>query len=511
MTGAGRTAIENYLSTSYNPVDVVIGGQTFAVTRNGQDILVAAGVQTSTGDLVPTTGVASGGPSQAVKNGVGNILHDFGNAIKGVFDAVSQLFTDLGKILTDIFSGNLGASGNAVADHINSSSDNQGQDNAKPVILDLDGDGVEINVNGNVSFDIDGDGYLEQTSWAGPDDGFLVIDLMEGGERSTGSGDGKITEVKELILSKWVEGGVATDLQALATFDSVASRGGNNDGVLNAADGIWDELKVWQDANQNGVVHTGEMKTLASLGITQINLAYDNGEKFDNLANDVSFQGTSLLGVASFIRNGTTVVGGVGDVSLAYDAEGWRRVDILDAAGNVTGYEIQFESGAKLRYATVAAGLVASDSRNNVNLDAEVLDGATGNANANNLDAAGHTRNVRISGGAGDDTIAGGANDDMLSGDSGADQIRGWDGNDMIFIDRADLGSPGGVLGGQGVDTIVVTGTRSVNFGLQALEAEVAIGGDGADTISGGGCTRTSQFAVARTMIAYGAATVMMI
>ena len=47
-----------------------------------------------------------------------------------------------------------------------------------PLVLDLDGDGVETtNVNDQwVVFDLDGDGVKNRTGWAGADDGFLVFD-----------------------------------------------------------------------------------------------------------------------------------------------------------------------------------------------------------------------------------------------------------------------------------------------------------------------------------------------
>jgi hypothetical protein len=52
-------------------------------------------------------------------------------------------------------------------------------DSWDPVVLDLDGSGIDITnrTDSTVYFDVDGDGYREQTAWAGPNDGLLVIDL----------------------------------------------------------------------------------------------------------------------------------------------------------------------------------------------------------------------------------------------------------------------------------------------------------------------------------------------
>jgi len=92
-----------------------------------------------------------------------------------------------------------------------------------PVVLDLNGNGVEISLSTKAAFDYDGDGFREPTAWVAPGDGFLVIDLNADGTR--GAGDGKIDQAKELVLSMWGPAG-STDLQAVD---------GNNAGLMLAA------------------------------------------------------------------------------------------------------------------------------------------------------------------------------------------------------------------------------------------------------------------------------------
>jgi len=81
-----------------------------------------------------------------------------------------------------------------------------------PVVLDLNGNGVEISLSYKAAFDYDGDGFREPTAWVAPGDGFLVIDLNADGTR--GAGDGKIDQARELVLSMWGPAG-STDLQAV--------------------------------------------------------------------------------------------------------------------------------------------------------------------------------------------------------------------------------------------------------------------------------------------------------
>ncbi|MCA3512583.1 MAG: hypothetical protein IOC96_05040, partial [Rhodobacter sp.] len=103
-------------------------------------------------------------------------------------------------------------------------------------------------------------------------------DLNADGSR--GAGDGKIDQAKEVVLSLWGDAGM-TDMEALAKardasgtliFDS------NGDGKLTAADTAWNEFRVWQDADQDGVTDAGELKTLDEMGFTQIGLTYDDGD-----------------------------------------------------------------------------------------------------------------------------------------------------------------------------------------------------------------------------------------
>ncbi|MBT3140349.1 hypothetical protein DS909_17705 [Phaeobacter gallaeciensis] len=305
----------------------------------------------------------------------------------------------------------------------------------RPIVLDLDNDGVEIRYGSFVFFDKDGDGDQEQTSWAAPDDGFLVLDLDADGTR--GSGDGKIDQVRELAFWLWGAEG-DTDLQALArAFDD------NNDNILNAQDAVWSDLKIWQDLGQDGETDIGELKTLSAWGITQINLTYDDKSTYSDTTDDITVFGNRLHGLASFSRDGSAltelgnlqtdgsylVEGGVGDMTLSYNTLGWRRTptDI--------GYSIEFESGAVQHYAVLGG----SDSAT-LDLVAGWLDGASGNNEANTLTASGHTRSVVIAGGAG---------------------------NDVVFFDHADInGINAHISGGAGIDTAIYTDTTGLSFDL---------------------------------------------
>ena len=155
------------------------------------------------------------------------------------------------------FDGEFGVQGSYAKD--NEGSDEPASDAAKPVIIDLDGDGVEVNAAAQISFDWDNDGFLESGNWAAADDGFLVIDLEADGTFGSNGGDGVIDKGREIALSQWATDEEFTDLQALAEardehgnliFDS------NSDGVLNDQDDIWAQLCKYPGSHPPAPHHT---------------------------------------------------------------------------------------------------------------------------------------------------------------------------------------------------------------------------------------------------------------
>jgi hypothetical protein len=166
-----------------------------------------------------------------------------------------------------------------------------------PIILDLDGDGIEMKSikKSKAMFDMNGDGSRDDTGWVGKGDGFLVIDR---------NNDGLITSASELSFAA-EDPKARSDLEALAALDS------NNDRVINNDDARFKELKVWVDANANGVTDAGELKTLEAVGITEIGLA---GRAVDGTAK---IGDNVLISTATFKRsNGGT--GTLGNVALAF-------------------------------------------------------------------------------------------------------------------------------------------------------------------------------------------------
>ncbi|WP_139020563.1 calcium-binding protein [Bradyrhizobium sp. ORS 285] len=136
-----------------------------------------------------------------------------------------------------------------------------------PLVLDLDGNGISFTIQeaSRARFDIDKDGFAEPVGWIGGDDGFLVRDL---------NGNGVVDDVGELFGNE-NESGFAQLAQLDGNHDGVVSAlddglaDFNGDGVIDAAD-TFASIKVWVDANEDGITNAGELKSLADLNIVAI-------------------------------------------------------------------------------------------------------------------------------------------------------------------------------------------------------------------------------------------------
>ena len=119
--------------------------------------------------------------------------------------------------------------------------------------------------------DLDADGFAQRTGWVKPDDALLAIDR---------NGNGRIDDITELFGDGDTDG--FTELREL---DS------NNDGVIDAQDTEFANLRVWQDRDQDGVSDTDELQGLTAAGITSINAnATESGTT--NAGHEVSHTST---------------------------------------------------------------------------------------------------------------------------------------------------------------------------------------------------------------------------
>ena len=63
----------------------------------------------------------------------------------------------------------------------------------------------------------------------------------------------------------------------------------NHDGVIDAEDAVYGRLRVWIDANHDGIAQPDELHTLNSLGIQRFSLAYRESRRVDGFGNEFRY------------------------------------------------------------------------------------------------------------------------------------------------------------------------------------------------------------------------------
>ncbi|HAS6327390.1 TPA: hypothetical protein ACGU7T_004125, partial [Vibrio vulnificus] len=219
-------------------------------------------------------------------------------------------------------SGSTGGEGGTQGDAVHEGSNNSDrQRRIDPLVLDLDGDGLDFLSldNSQAKFDLTGNGFATHTSWLSGDDGFLAIDK---------NNDGSINNIDELFGRE-----DATGFEELELLDS------NGDGKISIEDAAFEQLLIWQDKNGDGASTQEELKKLSDYNITEISLdrSASGAEKNDVLLEEVGHYVTVdangnrqeyLLGDVLFSTR-PTYSEFVGEVTLT---------DAAKAIANIQGY-----------------------------------------------------------------------------------------------------------------------------------------------------------------------------
>ena len=204
-----------------------------------------------------------------------------------------------------------------------------------PLILDLDGDGIETtSVYFGAYFDHGGDGVAELSAWIDTDDGMLVMDR---------NGDGFVNDGGELFgdQTPMADGSRAADgFAALAALDD------NGDGVIDARDAAFAQLRVGKNVEEGVDEHDYlELYTLDEMGITSISLVTEPDGSVDqmgNIRNRVGSFETSdgeQREIAAYTLQSDPIFGDPGelieiteDVAALPDLDGYGQVTDLSQA-----------------------------------------------------------------------------------------------------------------------------------------------------------------------------------
>src|ERR1700743_1689041 len=129
---------------------------------------------------------------------------------------------------------------------------------SSPVIVDVGDEGFHLtDAAHGVLFAADASSGLEQIAWTatGCSHGF----------RGVAGADGMVHNLSQLFgnLTPQPQSATPNGFAALAVYD-LAENGGNGDGVIDARDAIFSKLRLWIDANHDGISQPEELHTLPS-------------------------------------------------------------------------------------------------------------------------------------------------------------------------------------------------------------------------------------------------------
>ena len=220
---------------------------------------------------------------QQVSGTVGQTYQDAVNAIATAMEQVAGALTVVEQSIVKAFldfSLGLGRKINgleqSVSDFLTGIQDlfRQAEITRSPLVLDLNGDGVStVAMSAGVHFDQNNNRFAELSGWVAPSDGLLVRDL---------NGNGQIDGGGELFGDNTL---LANGQKAANGFISLAELDANMDDIVDGIEAAAAGIKIWKDANQNGITDAGELLALNQAGVSSIATGYSAASSVDAQGN----------------------------------------------------------------------------------------------------------------------------------------------------------------------------------------------------------------------------------
>lgn len=153
-----------------------------------------------------------------------------------------------------------------------------------PIIIDTEGEGFHLTsaVSG-VTFDISGTGKPVQIAWTDArfNNAFLALP----------GADGVVHNGKDLFgnFTPQPQSPHPNGFLALAQYDK-PDNGGNGDGIIDEHDQVFSQLRLWIDANHDGICQRDELHRLPELGVYSLALNYTESRRIDQFGNQFRYK-----------------------------------------------------------------------------------------------------------------------------------------------------------------------------------------------------------------------------
>src|SRR5437588_5569175 len=143
------------------------------------------------------------------------------------------------------------------------------------------------NVDNGVRFDLNSKGTPDRLSWTSPTStaAWLVLDR----NRNSTIDSGKELFGNFTFQTEPAAGVEKNGFLALAEYDK-PENGGYCDGVIDIKDAVFSKLRLWRDANHNGISEADELHPLSEFGIESISLDYKESRHRDRYGNEFRYR-----------------------------------------------------------------------------------------------------------------------------------------------------------------------------------------------------------------------------
>lgn len=173
-----------------------------------------------------------------------------------------------------------------------------------PIVIDLNGDGIRLTSwRGGVSFNLNPYKGPSLRAWTelGTDDAWLYRDHTRNGLPDDG------LELYGDLAAQ----APPPDGESRNGFRALAEHDGNRDGLVDERDAAWKDLRLWRDADHDGVASLEEVSSLDAHGITGLSVLYQEPRRPDGHGNLFRYSAPILT------APGSTVGETAWDVSLS--------------------------------------------------------------------------------------------------------------------------------------------------------------------------------------------------